>query len=112
MARLTVGDRLAAAAVGAFFGAIVGFALAWMLGVYSRTLGPSHLPVDLARWIGLSALGFAAVGLVLGPFVGTLLGLVFRGLYEFERIEDRAPAGRVVVVLLLVVGAVWWLARP
>jgi hypothetical protein len=110
MQRLTLGDRLSAAAVGLFFGAIIGFALAWLIGVYSNTLGPSSTPVDLKHWVGYCAVGFGAVGLIFGPFVGTLLGSVISGIYRFERAEEEAPAWLPVFILLAVVAAVWWLA--
>lgn len=110
MSKLTIGDRLHAAVVGLFFGGIVGFALSWIVGVYSNTLGASSTAVDFKHWVGLCAIGFGAVGLVFGPFVGTLLGAVISGIVKFEQAEDHAPAGLLVLVLLAVVAGVWWSA--
>lgn len=110
MTRLTIGDRLSAAAVGLFFGGIIGFALAWLVGIYSNTLGPSSTPVDFKRWVGLCGIGFGMVGLIFGPFVGTLLGSVISGIYKFEQAEDHAPTWLLVLLLLAVVAVVWWSA--
>ncbi|MEO8153880.1 MAG: hypothetical protein ABI605_12475 [Rhizobacter sp.] len=110
MARLTIGDRLSAGAVGLFFGAIIGVALAWLIGVYSNTLGPSSLSIDFKHWVGFCAVGFAAVGLFLGPFVGTLLGSVISGIFQFEQAEDPTPIWLLVLILSAVVAAVWWSA--
>ena len=110
MLRLTIGDRLSAAAVGLFFGAIIGFALAWLIGVYSNTLGPSNTPVDFKHWVGLCAIGFGIVGLMLGPFVGTLLGSAISGIFKFEQAEESIPTRLLVNILLVVVAAVRWSA--
>ena len=111
MAKLTLGDRVSASAVGLFFGAIIGFVLAWLLGVYSSTLGPSSTPVDFKHWVGFCALGFGVVGLLFGPFVGSLLGSVISGMFRFEGAdEEEAPAWLLVLVLCAVVAAVWWSA--
>jgi hypothetical protein len=59
-----MGDRLSAAAVGLIFGGIIGFALAWLLGVYSNTLGPSDTaesPRVPWRPVGLSQAATAEV---------------------------------------------------
>lgn len=110
MTKLTIGDRLTAAALGALFGGMVGFSLAWLFGVYSSTMGPSRMPVDFSHWIAWSAIGFGVVGLLLGPFVGTLIGVVINGIFEFERAEDHTPAWLLVLALLAVVAGVWWSA--
>jgi hypothetical protein len=110
MPRLTTGDRASAAAVGLFLGAIIGFALAWLVGVYSNTLGPAGAAVDFQLWVGFGALGFGVVGLLFGPFVGTLLGLTISDIFKFERVEDHAPTWLLVLVLLAVVAGVWWSA--
>lgn len=110
MTKLTLADRLWAAALGALFGGMVGFALAWLFGVYSSTMGQSTTPVDFSHWVAWSAIGFGAVGLIFGPFVGTLIGVVINGLFEFERDDERMPVWVLVLVLLAVVAAVWWSA--
>lgn len=110
MTKLTLGDRLTAAALGALFGGIVGLALAWLFGVYSSTMGASRMPVDFSHWVAWSAIGFGAVGLLFGPFVGTLIGMVINGIFEFERAEDHTPGWLLALVLLAVVAVVWWSA--
>jgi LytS/YehU family sensor histidine kinase len=110
MPRLTLGDRLSAAAVGLFFGAIVGFALAWIAGVYSNRLGASEISVNFKHWVGYCALGFGAVGLAFGPFVGSFLGSVISGVFQFEQVEHsnpEIPTWLVVVLLGCVVAGVW-----
>lgn len=111
MSRLTLGDRLSAAAVGLFFGAIVGFALAWILGVYSSRMGAAVVAVDFRHWVAYCALGFGAVGLLLGPFVGSLIGSVINLIFQFERVDHpdpEVPTWLVFVVLVAVVAGVWW----
>ena len=115
MARLTLGDRISAAAVGTVFGAAIGLAAAWLVGVYSSTLGASVATVDFKAWVGLSAAGFALVGLLFGPFVGTLLGNVISGMFELERASASSELGiptwlTVVLCLGLAGGLVWWLS--
>lgn len=110
MTSLTIGDRVSAAAVGAVFGAIVGFALAWILGVYSNTLGPGIAQVTFTHWVTGCAIGFSLVGLVFGPYVGTLLGSVINGIFEFESADKHAPIWLIVVVLLVIIIGVWWSA--
>lgn len=110
---ITFGERVASAAFGALFGAIIGAALVWLLGVYSQTLGPSRRVLDGSDWIlGTSAV-FALLGFLLGSHVGTVVGGVISGLIEFER-QDRNPEVPTWLVVVVLVGAavatVWWLS--
>lgn len=73
-------------------------------------MGPSHMAVDFSYWVGWSAIGFGAVGLLLGPFLGTLIGVVINGPFEFEWAEDRTLGWLLVPVLLAVVAGIWWSA--
>lgn len=113
MSRLTLGDRLTAAAVGLLFGGIIGFALAWLLGVYSNRLGAAVVAVDVRHWVVYCAMGFGAVGLVFGPFVGTLIGWVVNVIYQTEREDHRnpeVPGWLLLPVLVGIVALVWWSA--
>jgi len=117
MSRITIGERLIAAAAGAFFGAIIGGVLAWMFGVYSSRLGPSETPIDGLHWVSGSAFAFALVGLLLGSHAGTVVGKAITAIFDFERGDERAsewhaPQWLVVAVLLgVTIGVWWWLAR-
>ena len=113
MSRLTIGDRLSAAVFGLFFGGLIGVALAWIVGVYSNRIGSSNMRVSFRHWVGYCALGFGAVGLVFGPYVGTLLGSVINAIFRFEQAEHsnpEIPGWLLVVILSGVVLAVWWSA--
>ena len=110
MSNLTAADRISAAVVGSVFGAIVGFALAWIIGVYSNTLGPGIASVSFRHWITGCAIGFGVVGLLFGPYVGTLLGSVIRGIFEFESADKYVPTWIIVLVLLAIITGVWWTA--
>ena len=113
MSRLTLGDRISAAAVGAIFGAIVGLALAWLLGVYSNTLGPSEVKLTFMVWVLWSSAAFAFVGLLFGPVVGTVLGAVITAIFEFENPRNTELPSWLLFPLLLAVcfGVWWWLSK-
>lgn len=110
--RLTLGDRIAAAVVGAIVGAFVGLALAWLMGVvHSHRLPEVHGAVDFKRWVLTASGGFALVGLVLGPFVGSLLGAVITAVFDSQQpSRDTELPGWLVGVLLVAVaiGGWWW----
>lgn len=111
MSRVAIGDRVASAFVGAVVGALVGFALAWLLGVYSNTLGPSQVVFGIPRFVLKVSATFALVGLFIGPHVGTVLGNVITSIFAFESLEHRdshLPGWLVIVVLGLVLFGTWW----
>ena len=108
MTSLTTSDRISAAAVGAVFGAMVGFALAWIIGIYSNTLGSGFAEVSFKHWATGCAIGFGVVGLVFGPYVGTLLGSVISGIFEFESADKHVPTWPIVLALLAIIAGVWW----
>lgn len=103
--RLTLSDRMVAAAVGVVIGAAVGAVVAWLVGVYSNTLGVAAAPVSFPAWVGACAGFFGAIGLLFGPSVGTLLGHVIRAIFEFERFE---PPVWLVLLLLAVAALFFW----
>jgi len=115
MSRITIGDRIASAFVGAVVGVLIGLVLAWLLGVYSNTLGPSQLVFGVPSFVLKVSATFALLGLVLGPHVGTLLGNVISLIFAFETFERRddveLPRWFVLVALGLVIFGVWWLLR-
>lgn len=102
---LTLSDRAVAAAVGAVIGAAVGAVVAWLVGVYSNTLGAAAAPVNFPAWVGGCAGFFGAMGLLFGPGVGTVLGHVIRAIFEFERFE---PPVWLVLLLLVVAALFFW----
>jgi ABC-type uncharacterized transport system permease subunit len=115
MSRITLADRIASAFVGAVVGVLVGLVLAWLLGVYSNTLGPSQLVFGVPSFVLKVSATFALLGLVLGSHVGTLLGNVISLIFAFETLERRddveLPRWFVLVVLGLVILGVWWFMR-
>jgi hypothetical protein len=125
MPKIKVFDRVATGVLGAIIGGIVGFAISWLLGVYSNTLGPSHAAVDFIHLVLYAAVFFGLVGFVFGPVVGTMLGSVIAAIYHFEGgpTEERSfslqfpkerafsldiPTWFVVVTVVGIVVAVWW----
>jgi purine-cytosine permease-like protein len=109
MAKLTLGDRVASAFVGTVVGAIVGACLSWLLGVYSNTLGPSQVGVNVAKMTGAVVAFFAIIGFAFGPSVGTALGNTISAIFEFERVGDGDVPGWIVVLVLAGVAlGVWW----
>lgn len=105
-------DRLASACVGAVFGAAVGLAVAWFLGVYSNTLGPGEIVLSFSRAAITGAGIFGTIGAVFGSSVGTLLGNVISGLFAFERGDDRSlPFWPTLFTLIALAAAVVWFAR-
>jgi MFS family permease len=115
MSRLTLADRLSAAAVGLFFGAFIGLGLAWIAGVYSSRHGASDIAVNFKQWVGYCALGFGSVGLLMGPFVGNLLGSLINGIFQYEsddqdHYEVDFPTWLAVIIFCGVVTGILWLA--
>ena len=112
MTKLTIGDRVASAFVGAAIGSVLGVAMTWLLGVYSNTLGPSQIGVSFVKLTGAVALGFAILGFAIGPKVGTALGNTISGIFEFERaLDNELPSWVVILVLAGIVFCAWWFLR-
>ena len=104
MLRCTLGSRLAAAAAGAIFGGLVGFFLSW------RSKNPAGL-LYLKHWVVFCAAGFGAVGLLFGPFVGSVINTIFKlGDTCGTPRETALPAWLVTIVLLGIIAVVWWSA--
>ena len=93
---------------------MIGFAVAWLLGVYSNTLGPGQIPVSIADWVIGGAAIFGCVGAALGSSVGTLLGNVIAALFAFERGESAdVPRWLVAVVIAgAVLFGIWFASGP
>jgi hypothetical protein len=109
-------DRLCYAAIGLVFGSIVAVILWWLyglglsqqLGYFPRSPAPALLP-----WLAVVGGGFGLVGFLLKEKVGDLGGLAVRGIYEAETLDHQwtdLPRWLVVVVLVAVVGVVWYFA--
>ncbi len=113
MSRLTLGDRVLAGAVGAVIGAIIGLVLAWLLGVYSNTLGSSEVHLNFIGWVFWSGAVFAAIGLLFGPAVGTVFGAVITAIFEFENPRNTELPSWLLVPLFLALafGVWWWLSK-
>ncbi|MEJ8855087.1 hypothetical protein WKW79_10940 [Variovorax robiniae] len=108
MQQLSWADRICSAVLGALFGAIVGLAIAWLVGVYSNTLGAAAGPLCFTCWSSGCAALFGVIGLVFGPAVATVLGHVITGIFEFERLA--LPLW--VVIASLLAAAAWFLWWP
>ena len=109
---ISFGERATSACIGALFGGLIGAVLVWLWGVYSQTLGPGHGVAHPVHWVLSAAAALAAYGFVRGSHVGSLIGDILSGLFEFER-QDREidiPIWLAVFFWACVVGAVvWWL---
>ncbi len=115
MNKITLGERVASAVVGAMLGAVVGGILVWLFGVYSQNMGQGRIKPDAARWIMGCSAAFAFVGLVIGSHVGTALGIVFSAIHETERQGSNdvvVPTWLAVVLMVAVVmGVGWWVSH-
>ena len=106
---MTFSERLVSALLGMLFGALIGLACAWLLGMYSQRLGAGAFPVSFQK----SALGGAAffgiAGALFGASAGTLVGRAFAAMFAFERREeDGLPLwGEVLLVVLGVIGLLY-----
>jgi hypothetical protein len=88
MAQPTFSERATAAFVGVVFGAIIGLAIAWLLGVYSSRIGPGEIQVSFSKLMLGGALFFGSIGAIFGSSVGTLIGTVIAGTFAFESSSD------------------------
>jgi hypothetical protein len=107
MPKPELGVRLASATVGAVFGAVIGLCLAWLLGVYSNTLGAGTVITQFSTFAMAGAAFFGLVGMLVGRGVGTVLGNVFSTHYTFESAE--LPAWLAFVPVLALAAVVWCL---
>jgi hypothetical protein len=111
VSKLSIGDRLVSGVLGLLFGAMIGFVLSWLFGVYSNTMGPSRMAVDMWQWVKTSAIVFCVLGLVTGPDAGTTIGNVIAAIFEFENTRAREfPVWLAAVLLIGVVFVMGWLA--
>lgn len=106
MRGISLSERLVCALLGAAFGCLIGFVIAWLLGVFSATLphfGIGPREVSVARSMAAAAAFFALAGLLFGSVAGALVGLALHAIFKFERLyQDRQPWW---LELLLVAGA-------
>jgi hypothetical protein len=107
-------NRLCYAAIGLALGSVVAVILWWLYGLgLSHQWGPfpnSPAPA-LLPWLAVVGGGFGVVGLLLKEKVGDLAGSAMQGVYEAETFEPQwpnLPGWLVAVVLIAVVGAVWY----
>lgn len=105
-------ERLTFAALGTFFGALVGVLL-WFLYDYgaSLRLWPPEIHLGLRVWCMGFAGVFALVGLVLGAETGTVIGSILSVIFRFESYEDmQEHSGRLryFLLALILICAVWF----
>ena len=112
MSDITLGERITSAVLGAFFGALVGFILFWLLGVFSQTLGPGQVQGEFEKWLSTGAAIFGFVGFIFGRHIGTLLGNILNALFQFEdqRNYEFLNGFLLIIFALLLIG-VWLLSR-
>lgn len=103
MIRPTFSERVIAALLGIVFGCLIGFMLAWMVGVFSATLGAGTLKVSPAQWAFGGGAILGAAGALFGSAAGSFVGYAVSGIFEFERL-DRPLTWR--LALLSVLGGV------
>jgi hypothetical protein len=84
---LSLGDRLKYGAIGAGFGAVMGVAL---LFVALLGIGLAVRPADL---LGFSAVYFAVIGFLVGPFVGDLVAATIGGLLNILAFDQHNGRG-------------------
>jgi hypothetical protein len=105
-------ERVAAAAVGVVLGALIGVALAWVLGVARHPAATAHLTISFAHAALAGAAVFGAIGAVFGASVGTLLGHAIAAMVSPEWGDGpHVPRWAVVVVLAGAAAAAVWFAR-
>ena len=101
---------MASALFGAVWGALIGGMLAWLLGVYSQTLGAATMYVNARNWITGSAILFAMLGLIFNLGIGSIVGSVLNAIFQFESAENRsvAPSWLANTLLFIVVCFLMW----
>jgi len=112
MSTITLGERITSAVLGALFGALIGFILFWLLGVFSQTLGPGQLRGEFEQWLSTGAVIFALLGFILGRHIGTLAGNLLNALFQFEdqRNYEFLNWFLLIALALLLIG-LWLLSR-
>jgi ABC-type uncharacterized transport system permease subunit len=108
-----VKDRLIYALIAALFGAIIGFILAWLFGVYSQRMGVARHLIDWKSWVINTSIIFGVIGLVFKDKAGDAVGGSFASLYKFEDVDNnpQVPTWFAVIFLILVAVSVWWFVR-
>ena len=107
LASPSLSERVVSALLAGVFGAVLGAVLAWLLGIYSNTLGPAFMEVSFAQWVGGGAVVFAVLGAVFGTAMGGFIGDCISAIVAFERLDgDRNPWW---IILALIVGVVIFL---
>ena len=114
--RVTFGERLVSAALGIVLGGIVGLALAWLLGVSSRTFGVGRGPEGMFELAVSTSLVFGLLGLALGSRAGSWLGDFIGTLFTLEGANDREWSSpeipgwvAAIVLVAIVLGVFIWL---
>jgi hypothetical protein len=115
--KLTTGDRVSYAAIGAVVGLFVGAMAAWLIGgsLYGESAGFAGVVGTAKVFVLGAALVCGAVGFVAGPTVGDFAGALVAALFRLHMPDDDAwhvPGWLVAVFLIgtaLAVG--WWLLR-
>ena len=104
-----MGERIVSAVISTFFGALIGFILAWLLGVYSHLLGTGRIHVDLVKWISFGALSFGLLGFIIGQHTGTLIGTVFNIIFQIEDVRNYEYPGWLIFILFILffTGVLW-----
>jgi hypothetical protein len=107
----SLSERVTSALLGALFGSAIGLGVAWLL-MFSTTLsllGIGSHTVSFGKSAAAGAVFFALAGAAFGASVGTLVGRVLNGIYEFERLFDRGNHWAVELVLLLIgIAVICW----
>ena len=111
MTNITLPDRIVSAVMGAIFGALIGFILAWLFGVYSQTMAPSNISINITKWVGIGSLVFCLLGFIIGEHVGGLIGSALNLLFQFEdqrNYEIGVPFLLFIFVLMFFGGWLWF----
>jgi hypothetical protein len=100
----------------AFIGFVLGAALAavlWFLYDQGFSRQPNHpeVRVGLATWIKYVGGAFALIGFFLKSRVGESIGTSSAEVYNYEAGNYELPTWLAVLVLVAVVGGVWYFMR-
>ncbi|TWO72023.1 hypothetical protein FN976_04695 [Caenimonas sedimenti] len=100
----SLSERVICALVAAVFGAVLGAVVAWLLGVFSATLGTAFMDVSFSKCIAAGAMAFALLGAILGTSMGTFVGHAISAIFHFERLESSTGPWWAFAILLVVAG--------